>query len=113
MADDRMLQEAIEAVTTGQSDKARDLLTRLLRANQSNPRYWLWMSSVVDTSKERVYCLQKVLQLDPNNRAAHLGMVLGGVASPDEGLHPIPVTPRNWRESYRIKQTKTNAIFLF
>ncbi len=109
MADDRMLQEAIEAVTTGQSEKARDLLTRLLRANQSNPRYWLWMSSVVDTNKERVYCLQKVLQLEPNNRAAQLGMVLGGVASPNEGLQPIPVTPRNWRESYRIKPLESGS----
>ncbi|UCD41769.1 MAG: ATP synthase subunit I, partial [Chloroflexota bacterium] len=72
MADDKMLQEAIEAVATGQSDRARDLLTRLLRADQSNPRYWLWMSSVVDTTKERIYCLQKVIHLDPGNRAAQL-----------------------------------------
>ena len=59
MADDKMLQEAIEAVANGQRERARDLLTRLLRANQANPKYWLWMSSVVDTTKERVYCLQR------------------------------------------------------
>jgi tetratricopeptide (TPR) repeat protein len=103
MADDRMLQEAIEAVSTGQSERARDLLTRLLRANQSNPRYWLWMSSVVDTTKERIYCLQKVLHLDPDNRAAQLGMVIGGISPPDEGLQPVPITPRNWKETYRVK----------
>jgi tetratricopeptide (TPR) repeat protein len=103
MAEDRMLQEAIEAVAAGQSERARDLLTRLLRANQSNPRYWLWMSSAVDTTKERLYCLQKVLQLDPLNRAARLGMVLGGISSPDEGLQPLPIPPRNWKETYKVK----------
>ena len=103
MADDRMLQEAIEAVATGKSERARDLLTRLLRANQSNPRYWLWMSSVVDTTKERIYCLQKVLQLDPDNRAAKLGMVIGGISSPDKEFQPLPITPRNWKETYKAK----------
>ena len=61
MADDKMLQEAIEAVDNGHRDRARDLLTRLLKANQTNPKYWLWMSSVVESTKERIYCLQKVL----------------------------------------------------
>jgi tetratricopeptide (TPR) repeat protein len=102
MAEDRMLQEAIEAVATGKSERARDLLTRLLRANQSNPKYWLWMSSVVDTTKERVYCLQKVLHLDPDNRAAQLGMVIGGISPPNEGFQPLPVTPRNWKETYKV-----------
>lgn len=103
MADDKMLQEAIESIATGQFDRARDLLTRLLRADQSNPRYWLWMSSVVDTTKERIYCLQKVLHLDPGNRAAQLGMVLGGISPPDEGLQPVPITPRNWKDTYKVK----------
>ena len=107
MAEDKMLQEAIEAVAKGQSERARDLLTRLLRANQTNPKYWLWMSSVVDTTKERVYCLQKVLHLDPENRAAHLGMVLGGISPADERLQPLPVTPRSWKETYKIKSLES------
>ena len=65
MAEDVMLQEAINAVRQGQRIRARDLLTRLLRADQSNPEYWLWMSSLVDSFKEQVYCLQSALKLDP------------------------------------------------
>jgi tetratricopeptide (TPR) repeat protein len=101
MAYDKMLQEAIEAIAKGQSKRARDLLTRLLRANQTNPKYWLWMSSVVDTTKERAYCLQKVLHLDPENHAARLGMVMGGISPPDESFQPLPVSPRNWKETYK------------
>lgn len=101
MADDKMLEEAIKAVAKGQRHRARDLLTRLLKTNQANPQYWLWMSSVVDSAKERSYCLKNVLRLDPGNRAAKLGLVLGGSLQPDEDFHPKPITPRNWESSYQ------------
>ena len=101
MADDKMLQEAIEAVASGNRDRARDLLTRLLKANQSNPKYWLWMSSVVDTSKERIYCLQKVLQLSPDNQAAQLGLLLQGAGISRNSINQQAISLRNWRKSYQ------------
>lgn len=91
-----MLHEAIEAIRQGQRRRARDLLTRLLRSDQSNPQYWLWMSSVVDTLKERVYCLQMVLRLDPENRAAQQGLVLLGAMPPEPGRPPTAQIRRKW-----------------
>lgn len=108
MADDKMLQDAIEAVANGNRDRARDLLTRLLKANQANPKYWLWMSSVVDTSKERIYCLQKVLQLSPDNKAAQLGLLLQGVANDSYSINPLPVSLRNWQKSYQTLTQESN-----
>lgn len=96
MAEDVMLQEAISAIRQGQRIRARDLLTRLLRANQSNPEYWLWMSAVVDTTREQVYCLQSVLRLDPNNQAAKEGLVLLGAQAPGGMVHPAPPVRRKW-----------------
>ena len=101
MADDKMLQEAIEAVANRNQDRARDLLTRLLKANQTNPKYWLWMSSVVESTKERIYCLQKVLHLEPDNKAAQLGLLLQGAANSGSGIQPQPVLHRDWRKSYK------------
>ncbi len=89
MADDRMLQEALDAARQGQRTRARDLLTRLLRTNQGEPSYWLYLSSVVDTQKERVYCLQTALKLDPENQAARRGLTLMGVMAPDGGIKPV------------------------
>ena len=97
MAENVMLQEAIDAVRQGQRRRARDLLTRLIRADQSDPEYWLWMSSVVDSLKERKYCLEMVLRLDPDNRQARQGLVLMGAAAPPPGLAPSPVIRRNWK----------------
>ena len=101
VAEDKMLEEAIKAVAKGQRLRARDLLTRLLKSNQANPQYWLWMSTVVDTAKERSYCLKNVLRIDPNNRSAKLGLVLGGALQPDQGFQPKPIKPRNWESAYQ------------
>jgi tetratricopeptide (TPR) repeat protein len=97
MAEDVMFNEAVEAVRQGQRARARDLLTRLLRADQSNPQYWLWMSSVVETSKEQIYCLQTVLRLDPGNSAAQRGLVIAGAIPADASVVPLPPIRRKWQ----------------
>jgi tetratricopeptide (TPR) repeat protein len=40
------------------------------------------MSSVVDTDRERIYCLESALKLDPTNRAAMRGLVILGARKP-------------------------------
>ena len=92
-----MLKEAMEAIRQGQRPRARDLLARLLRADQSNAEYWLWMSSVVDSFKEQVYCLQSVLKLDADNRAARQGLVLLGAVPADQTVTPVPPVRRQWK----------------
>ncbi|MBM3122440.1 MAG: tetratricopeptide repeat protein, partial [Chloroflexi bacterium] len=61
---------------------ARDLLSRLLRTDSANAEYWVWMSAVVDTDRERVYCLESALKLDPTNRSALRGLVILGARKP-------------------------------
>ena len=101
MQQDHMLKEAIEAVREGHKVRARDLLTRLLRADQTNQTYWLWMSSVVETPREQVYCLQNVLRLDPHNEAARRGLILIGAISADKDMRPKPLVRRNWQVAVR------------
>lgn len=113
MAEDKMLQEAIDSMAAGQRERARDLLTRLLRTNQANPKYWLWMSSVVDSTKERVFCLQKVIHLDPNNHAAQLGLVLEGITTPNRGNLPPPIPPRDWQDTYKAMPEEGSSKKLF
>ena len=96
MSEDRILQEAINAIENGQRARARDLLTRLLRQDQGRVECWLYMSAVVDTPKERIFCLENVLKYDPDNETAANGLVLLGVKQPDE--HSDPVRPVNERK---------------
>jgi tetratricopeptide (TPR) repeat protein len=85
------LTEAIAAVRTGDRARARELLSRLLRAESQNAEYWIWMSSVVDIPRERIYCLESALRIDPTNRAALRGLAILGARRPDEKEIPSPV----------------------
>jgi tetratricopeptide (TPR) repeat protein len=103
--EDTMLREAIEALRRGDRAHARDLLTRLLKTNQKNVQYWVWLSATVDTQKERLYCLQTAFQLDPQNAAAKRGLILLGGLPPDDSVPPFPVNrPRAWEQELAIPQ---------
>jgi tetratricopeptide (TPR) repeat protein len=94
-----MLQRAIEAIRIGDRARARDLLTRLLKADQKNANVWVWLSVTVDTAKERLFCLQTAIQLDPQNPAAKRGLIMLGALPPDDSVPPFPVNrPRLWEE---------------
>ncbi|PWH17596.1 MAG: hypothetical protein DDG59_07930 [Anaerolineae bacterium] len=96
MANEALLQDAIEAIRQEKFERARDILTRLLRTDQKNPTYWLWMSAAVRTTKERRYCLETVLRLDPDNELAKQGLALMGIESPAGEVRPLSLPRRKW-----------------
>jgi tetratricopeptide (TPR) repeat protein len=101
MADevDTLFQEAVEALRQGNRPRAKDLLTRLIKTDQNNVNYWIWMSAAVETVKERTYCLQTALRVDPENATAKRGLTLLGAIPPDENIQPFAIShPRTWEE---------------
>ncbi|MDP3183981.1 MAG: hypothetical protein Q8M58_01785, partial [Anaerolineales bacterium] len=105
MAEDTMLQEAIEALRKKDRAHAKDLLTRLLKADQNNATYWVWLSAAVDSQKERLYCLQTALKLEPGNAAARRGLTMLGALPPDDSVPPFPLNrPRLWEEKLAIQE---------
>jgi tetratricopeptide (TPR) repeat protein len=109
MAEDNMFQEAVEAAKRGERERARDLFTRLLRSDQSNPAYWLWMSSLVDSSKERAFCLQNVLRIEPEDSSARLGLILIGAINGDESRALEPPFRRKWVTPEEVRLPKAKS----
>ncbi len=98
-SNDPIFQEAVDALRRGNPSRARELLTQLIKSDQNNATYWLWLSAAVEQPKERIYCLQTALKLDPENGAAKRGLVLLGALAPDENVQPFPMNrPRMWEE---------------
>ena len=95
MAEDKRFILAKLALEQGDRFQARDHLSSLLKEDQENIEYWLLMSTVVDSKKEQVLCLRKVLDLDPNNKDARLGMILFGAHQPGE-LRAAPIKNVDW-----------------
>ena len=107
MADDAIFQEAVEALRAGNKTKARELLTDLIKTDQSNVTYWIWLSSAMETTKERVYCLQTAFKLDPENATAKRGLILLGALPADDTIHPFSLNrPRTWEQSLLLAHEK-------
>ena len=93
-----MFREVRKAVEQGDRARAKDILTRALRRDPDDATIWLWMSAVVDTPKERAYCLREVLRIDPENVAARRGLNLMGELPPESGASQLPrQRKRNWQ----------------
>jgi len=102
-----MLEQAIELIRQGKFAPAKDLLTRLLRTDQNNATYWVWMSATMETHKERLYCLQMAYRMDPDNAAARRGLILLGALNPDQSLTPFPMNhPRPWDAKLKLADEK-------
>ncbi len=95
MAEDKRFILAKFALEQGDRFQARDQLASLLKEDQDNIEYWLLMSTVVESDKERIFCLNKVLEIDHNNEEARLGMILFGAV--DRGsVRPVEIRKKDW-----------------
>ena len=105
-----MFEDAVDALRLGERARGKEILTRLLKADQNNPNYWIWMSAAVDTAKERIYCLETALKLDPQNAIAKRGLVLLGGRAPDENVQPFPLNrPRAWEDDLLLAHERPEA----
>ena len=107
MADDVLFQEAMDSLRGGDKEHARELLTELIKEDQNNAEYWIWLSAAMETAKERLYCLQTAFKLDPENAAAKRGLILLGAMPADETIQPFSVNrPRAWEEKLLLAHEK-------
>jgi tetratricopeptide (TPR) repeat protein len=107
LSDDIIFEDAMDALRRGDRSRAKELLTLLLKTDQNNPTYWIWLSAAVDNTKERIYCLQTALNLDPDNGTAKRGLILLGALAPDESVQPFPMNrPRVWEEKLLLAHEK-------
>jgi hypothetical protein len=67
------LVEGIAAAKAGDKATARRLLTRAVRQAPESVDAWFWLAAVLDTSQGRLFCLDKVLSLNPDHRLARRG----------------------------------------
>lgn len=82
-------------------------MTRQLQKDRSNPNYWIWMSAVVETVKEREFCLREAIKLDPTNPTAIRGLRLSGNEIDDPSpIPPLDPAKLRWKTSLEIEDEK-------
>lgn len=85
-------QQGIRSAKAGNRDEARDLLQRSIRLDPTNEAAWLWLASVARDNRERVFCLQKLLEINPQNETAR--KALQAATQPQQSsLRRVPNAP--------------------
>ena len=108
-AEDTIFAEVLSALDKNEPERARDLLTRLIKANPNNPQYWLYMSAVVETNRERLYCLTEAQKLTPDDPAVKRGLAIFGDGPVDPSLViPLSAQKRNWQALLDKEQAARN-----
>ena len=84
------LEEAIKVIKAGDKETGRQMLADILQADLENELAWLWLSGVVESDEEKQKYLERVLEINPDNKAARRGLALLAEkpASPPET--PVP-----------------------
>lgn len=71
---DSDLQQAIKLIKSGDKNRGGQLLSEILKKDPHNANAWLWLSGCVDTNEKKIYCLKKVLEIDPNYEVARTAL---------------------------------------
>lgn len=67
MTTEELLHKGIVLAKAGKNPKAREILGRVVKNDPRSAMGWLWLASVVETKDQQLYCLERVLQLNPQN----------------------------------------------
>jgi hypothetical protein len=89
------LRSGIAAAQAGDTERAYQLLLKVVDIDEYNEQAWLWLSSVVETDADREVCLENVLAINAENKVAKAGLVHlhSKGAQPVESAKPEPVPP--------------------
>ncbi len=81
--------QAIEVIRQGNLVEGAKILSQVLKTNPEDELAWLWMSACVNDQQKKVYCLQKVIGINPSNQAARKGLAAMGISVPMEERQPV------------------------
>jgi hypothetical protein len=83
-----ILQQGIAAARGGDKAAAFRLLYQAAQDRSTAEQAWLWLSGVVDQDEQRLFCLDNVLRINPQNEPARRG---AGMLR-QKGIFPAPIS---------------------
>lgn len=88
---DDLIQQGVAAFKAGKRDEARQIFASAIKQNPDNDRAWVGMYNVALNDKERIYCLQQMLRIKPENEKARqqLDRLLASSTDPKPSLEPV------------------------
>ncbi|MCB9450947.1 MAG: tetratricopeptide repeat protein [Anaerolineaceae bacterium] len=72
-------QRGIAAAKAGQKEQARQLLQQALRIEPRHEATWVWLMSVARDQRERLICLHRLLEINPQNSVGQQALQALGI----------------------------------
>ncbi|MFN2272713.1 MAG: tetratricopeptide repeat protein, partial [Anaerolineae bacterium] len=107
MADD-LLQQGIAALRAGDKAQARQLFSQAIRQDPRNEQAWLWLSGALETTQDKLMCLNKVLVINPANEAAQRG--IAALQKSSVAPSPAPLSPLQTPVPQHIRPSVVQAV---
>ncbi len=64
------LEQAASATLQGNKARAQEILAEIIRQSPQNEVAWLFLAEVVERKEHAIYCLERVLKLNPSHKQA-------------------------------------------
>ncbi len=84
-----LVEQGANALKVGNIAEAYAVLREAVKLEPNNERAWLWLAGAVPGDDQRRFCLERVLQINPENSAAKRGLS----ALPAANTQPAYVAP--------------------
>lgn len=101
---DTDLRQAITLIKSGDKKGGGQLLAEIVKKDPRNVNAWLWLSSCVNSNEQRIYCLKKVLEIEPNHTVAQ--SALSKLQQPEPTEKEILGKPGESRQAVSDTQLK-------
>jgi len=111
MTTDDLLKRGVAALKAGQKAEARNLLVQVVQQDEQNEMAWLWLSGAVGTDSERLECLEKILEINPNNGIALRGIETLRKSSPQLAAASTAGSRKKVAKPQRPEEIKTSSKF--
>src|SRR5215216_7955530 len=102
-----LLQQGITTFKSGQKEEARKLFISFVKNNPHSEPGWKWMYNASRTNKERIYCLEQMLRINPGNTRAR--QLLDGFMAPSVE-QDSRFTGKAKRGSARVQKSNINIV---
>ncbi len=101
-----LLRQAIQAIKSGDKERGKRLLAQVIRQEPRNELAWLWLSKCVPEYERKLYCIKRVLEINPDNAIAQ--RALARLQSYQRVKAP-PVSPSSQQKP---KKTRASTILI-
>jgi ABC-type dipeptide/oligopeptide/nickel transport system permease component len=88
-----LLQQGIRQAQAGRRADAIALLAQHLREHPTDVPTWLWLARVVEADADKLFCLEQVQRIEPQNQTARRGVQALGKRLAPRPLVSVPLAP--------------------